>query len=496
MKAHVRNLANSVQRRLGEKVQRRQRAQRMAWNMVKHRYQGLAQWRGKHALPPETKKRLRMQYAISKIRHLHSPIPPPSRITLKGVLKAIGPSLITGASDDDPSGIGTYAVTGASLGFRALWMALFTFPLMASVQFICAKIGMASGLSLAGVLRKHYPRPLLYTVISALMIANIITAGVDIGAVGAGIALVVPLPAIVVIVPLTLAMLAVQIWGSYQQITNIFKWLTLALFSYVVAAFFVRPDLGQVFRYTLIPTIRPDKAFLTTLVAVLGTTISPYLFFWQATQEVEKKRSLKRKVLWRRRGTTDEDLQYAAWDVNVGMLFSNLIMYFIILTTAATLFAAGKTDIQSAADAAEALRPLAGNAASLLLTIGLIGSGLLAVPILIGSAAYTLSEAMGWQFGFDKKLGQARNFYTVVVVATLIGMLINFLNINPIQALFWTSVINGFLAPPLLVMLMHIANNKTIMGKRVNGKLLNILGGITITLMFLALIALVLTFGQ
>jgi NRAMP (natural resistance-associated macrophage protein)-like metal ion transporter len=411
-------------------------------------------------------------------------------------LKLLGPGLITGASDDDPSGIGTYAVAGASLGYGVLWTALLTFPLMAAVQFICAKVGLVSGRGLAGVLRHHYPRALLYPVVLVLLVANTINAGVDIGAIAAGINLLVPVPVAALVLPVALLIVVVQVWGSYRLIARIFKWLTLALFAYIGSAFFARPDWAEVLRGTLLPAVSLDGAFLTTLVAILGTTISPYLFFWQANHEVEEEKALGRKRLWKRKGSTDEELRYAFWDVNVGMFFSNLVMYFIILATAATLHRAGKTDIQSAAEAAEALRPLAGNAASLLLTLGLVGSGFLAVPVLTGSAAYAVAEALGWRHGLDEKPHRARAFYGVIVISTLVGMLINFVGVNPVDALFWTAVLNGFLAPPLLVVIMLIANNKEVMGDRVNGVVANVLGWATAVAMFAAAVGLVLTWGR
>jgi len=328
------------------------------------------------------------------------------------------------------------------------------------------------------------------------VIANTINAGADIGAIAAAINLLLPIPIVAMIVPIAAIILALQIWGSYKLISRIFKWLTLALFAYIGAAFFAHPNWGEVLHGTFIPTFSFDSKFLAVLVAILGTTISPYLFFWQASQEVEEEISEGRDSVAQRKGATDKELKYTGWDVNIGMLFSNLVMYFIILATAATLFKAGKTDIQSATDAAQALRPLAGDAAGLLLALGLIGSGLLAVPILTGSAAYAVSEMFGWKFGLDQKPGHAKQFYAVIAAATIIGMLINFIGINPIDALFWTAVINGFLAPPLLVVIMLVANNKKVMGKRVNGKGSSILGWITTAVMFAAAIALVFTWGH
>ncbi len=409
------------------------------------------------------------------------------RNPIRRFLKVLGPGFISGAADDDPSGIGTYATAGASLGYATLWTALLTFPLMATVQLVCAKIGMVTGRGLAGVLRKHYPRRVLYAAVIALFVANTINVGADLAAIAAAINLLVPaLPIAPLVLPIAVGILALQIWGSYRLIARIFKWLTLALFAYIGSAFFARPDWGQVLSSTLIPTIRLDQTFLLALVAILGTTISPYLFFWQATQEVEEEMSMGRTQLWRRKGATDRELQYAALDVNVGMAFSVLVMYFIMLATAATLHQAGKTDIKSATDAAEALRPLAGDLSSILLAIGLIGSGVLAVPILSGSAAYALSEAFGWKYGLDRNPAKAKQFYAVIAVATLVGVGIDYLGINPIDALFFTAVINGFVAPPLLVMIMLVSNNKKIMGKRTNSRLTNVLGWGAAVVMFLA----------
>ena len=415
---------------------------------------------------------------------------------VKRFFKILGPGLITGASDDDPSGIGTYAQAGAALGYSSLWLALVTFPMMWTIQFICAKVGMVTGMGLSRVLQKHYSRPLLYLVVTGLTIANTINAGVDIGAIAAAINLLVPIPIAVMIVPITVIILVLQIWGSYRLIANIFKWLTVALFAYIVSAFFAKPNWIEVLRGTLIPTVSFDSNFLTVLVAVLGTTITPYLFFWQANHEVEEEISMGRRTLAQRQGATKNELKYANWDVATGMLFSNVVMYFIILATAATLHKAGKTDIQSATEAAEALRPLAGNAAYILLALGLIGAGFLCVPILTGSSAYAIAEALGWKHGLDEKPRRAKLFYSVIAGSTLVGMLINFVGINPIKALFWTAVINGFLAPPVLAVLMFVANNKAVLGKHVNGRLTNVMGWITTVTMFIAALALLLTWGK
>jgi len=418
------------------------------------------------------------------------------RNPVRRFFKLLGPGLVTGASDDDPSGIGTYAVAGAAFGFSTLWTALFTLPLMVAVQFICARIGMVSGSGLAAVLRRHYARNLLYLTVFLLVIANTINAGADIGAVAAAINLLVPIPIAAMVLPIALIILALQIWGSYRLIARTFKWLVLALFAYVGSAFFAQPDWWQVAKATFLPRLSFDGPFLATLVAIFGTTISPYLFFWQADQEVEEEISFGRVTRAQRRGASDAEMKYARWDVQIGMVLSNVVMYFIILATAATLFKQGNVHIESAADAAEALRPLAHGAASLLLAIGLIGSGFLAVPILTGCNAYAVAEALGGRYGFNQKLRQAKLFYGVIIFSTLLGIMINFTGINPIRALVLAAIINGFLAPPLLVAIMLIANNRQIMGDRVNGRWTNILGWTTTLVMFLAALALVLTWGQ
>jgi NRAMP (natural resistance-associated macrophage protein)-like metal ion transporter len=450
------------------------------------------------SLLPHSKRRNRHKAGTRAQRK--SPAPQKRTSPVKSFLKLLGPGFITGASDDDPSGIGTYSTAGASLGYATLWMALVSYPLMAAVQYICARIGIVSGMGLAGILKRYYPRWVLYPVVFALLAANTINAGADIGAIAAALNLLIPLPIWTMILPITLLILILQILGSYKLISNVFRWLTLALFSYILAAFFARPNFLDVLKGTLLPTIRFDSTFLATMVAILGTTISPYLFFWQTDEEVEEEGKPLHRSLWRRRQEVNQEvkkeLRYAGWDVNIGMFFSNLVMYFIILTTAATLFQAGKHNIQSATEAAQALQPLAGHAAGLLLALGLIGSGFLAVPILTGSAAYALSEALGWKYGLDEKFWRAKQFYAIIIIATLIGMCMNFLGINPIAALFWTAVINGLLAPPLLVLVMLIANNRQVMDQNTNKGWLNVLGWFITVVMFASAIVFLLTLGK
>ena len=411
---------------------------------------------------------------------------------LKRLPKALGPGLITGASDDDPSGIGTYAQAGAQYGFATLWTTLAMLPMQTAVQYVCAKIGLVTGKGLAGVLREHYHRA-LYPAVIALVVANTLNAGADIGAIAAAINLLVPVPAVAFIVPVSLGIIALQVLGTYRLIDGVFKWLALALLAYVGAALFARPDLLKVAAGTLVPTIRLDPAYIGIIVALLGTTISPYLFFWQASQEVEEQISIGRRSLRQRQGASRFELKYALWDTVAGMVFSEVVAYFIILATGATLFAAGKTDVTSATEDAQALRPIAGDAAALLLAVGLIGAGVLAVPVLTGSAAYGVSEAFGWRSGLDRKLSRAPQFYAVIIAATLVGMAINFLGINPITALVLSAVLNGLVAAPLIVLVMLVSNDRAVMGDRANGRLLNLVGWATAIVMTLAAAGLIVT---
>jgi NRAMP (natural resistance-associated macrophage protein)-like metal ion transporter len=408
------------------------------------------------------------------------------RNPVRRFLKILGPGLITGASDDDPSGIGTYAQVGATIGYGGLWMALLIFPLSSVVQYICAKVGLVTGQGVAGVLRKRFPRAVVYPAVFALVIANTINVGVDIGAIAAAVNIIVPIPPVLVIVPVAVLIVVLLIAGSYELISRVFRWLTLALLAYIGAAFFARPDLGEVVRNTLLPNIRLEPSFVLAVQAILGTTISPYLFFFQAEDEVENRISIGQRTVTQRKGASKRDLVFAGLDVTTGIGFSHVVMYFVILATAATLHAAGTTHIDSAAQAAEALQPLAGDAAGLLFAIGIIGSGFLAVPVLAASASYAVAETLGWQRGLDEKPYQAKRFYAVIAASVGVGMLVNFLGINPIDALFWTAVINGFLAPPLLVLIMLMANDRALMGRHRNGPWTNLVGWGTAGLMALA----------
>src|SRR5580765_231709 len=415
---------------------------------------------------------------------------------IKNILDRLGPGLITGASDDDPSGIGTYSQAGAALGYSTLWTAIVTLPLMIVVQHICAKIGMCGGRGLAGVLRRYYSKKLLYPVVIGLVIANTINAGADISAIAAAINMFGPIPLAVMVIPIAIAIVVLQVWGSYRLIMKIFKWLSLSLFAYVIAAFLAKPDWFAVAKGTFIPQISFSSEYITTIVAILGTTISPYLFFWEAGEEVEEEKSEGRMKLSERKGATDAEIKKEKIDTVVGMLFCNVVFYFVILAAGATLHISGKTDIQSATDAAQALRPLAGNFATVLFGIGLIGAGLLAVPVLTGSAAYAVAETFNWPSGLDEKPRHAKKFYAVIAASTIVGVVIDFAGIDPISALFWTAVINGVVAPPLLVVVMLVANNKHVMGARTNGPFTNIIGWMAAGIMFAAAAGMFVTWGN
>jgi len=416
---------------------------------------------------------------------------------IKKAAVLLGPGFITGAADDDPSGIGTYSVAGASLGLSILWTALITFPFMAAVQNICCRLGLVSGTGLAGILKEHYPRWVLYPAVGLVVVANAVNIGADLGAIADAAGIIIGTAVPWLVVPIALALVALQVFARYRFIERVFKYLTIALLAYVIDAVVVHPPLGETLRATIVPTISTDQNYTATLVAILGTTISPYLFFWQTSQEVEEEREAGRKTREQRRGASRFELRIATIDVTVGMLVSNLVMYFIILATALTLHANGKIDISTGADAAQALGPLAGDLAGLIFAFGMIGTGLLAVPVLAGASAYAVSETFGWREGLDEDWRTARPFYGIVALATIVGLVIPFTGVKPIDALFFTSVLNGVAAPFLLVVIMLAARNTKVMGRQTIGPVLTALGWITTVAMFAALVGLALTtFGS
>ncbi len=395
------------------------------------------------------------------------------------VLRVIGPGLVTGASDDDPSGIGTYAVAGARMGYSVLWVALLTYPVMVAVQYMCAKISMVTGKGLAAVLRDHYPRGVLIPAVLVLLVTNTLNAGANLMAMAEVIGMFVPVHLTVLLLPIAGLILVIQVFGAYGMVAGIFKWLSLSLLAYLGAAILARPDWLEVLRGTFLPTLRLDHDFLVIMVGILGTTISPYLFFWQGDMEVEEEIRRGRMTLKQRGGVTDSELQDARLDISLGMLFSNVGMYVIILATGATLYQGGMTTITSASEAASALRPIAGDAAGTLFALGILGTGFLSVPILTCSASYALSEALGWRYGLNERPRAAKRFYGIIIASTVVGTLLGFIGINPIQALVWTAILNGLIAPPLLLVILHIANDRGLMGDRVNGWVLNLLGWAT-----------------
>lgn len=402
------------------------------------------------------------------------------------LIRVLGPGLITGASDDDPSGISTYSVAGASTGFSMLWVALLTTPMMAVVQGMCARIGMVGGMGLAGALRKTYPRWIVYALAAIVVIANTANVGADMAGMAASMAMVTHVPNLVWVVAFGVIFIAFQVYLPYAKLVSVVKWLTLSLFAYIITAFLVHPPWLAVLASTLVPHLHFDGKWITTLVGVLGTTITPYLFFWQSALMVEDEKAMGRMTLAQRRGATESEIKDAHLDVNAGMILSNLVMFFIIVTTATTLGAAGKHDIASAQDAAEALRPLAGNFAYLLFALGMVGTGLLAVPALAGSSAYVLAETIGFRQGLDEKPHRAKRFYGVIVGGIVIGMVMNFAGVDAIKALFWCAVLNGVAAVPLLVFITHLANNRDVMGRWRNSLAANIWAILTIILMGVA----------
>jgi NRAMP (natural resistance-associated macrophage protein)-like metal ion transporter len=404
---------------------------------------------------------------------------PKTSKTSKNWLQMLGPGLITGASDDDPSGIGTYSQVGAQFGYAMLWTMLFSYPLMSGIQEISARIGRVTGRGIAGNMRKYYPRWLTYIIAGLLIIANVINLGADLSAMGAALQLLIGGSALLYAVMFAVFSLLLQIFIPYEKYVNLLKWLTLVLF--------VRVPWGEALRSTFIPAIEFKADYFAGLIAVLGTTISPYLFFWQASQEVEEiERAPTEQALKQSPRQAPEQMGRIKADTYIGMGISNLIAFFIILTSAVTLHAHGKTDIQSAAQAAEALRPVAGNFAFALFTIGIIGTGLLAVPVLAGSAAYAVSGVFGWSASLERKALQAKRFYGVLVAATLIGLGLDFTSIDPIKALFWAAVINGVLAGPVMVVIMLMATNPAVMGQFTLSRRLRITGWLATAVMLVA----------
>jgi NRAMP (natural resistance-associated macrophage protein)-like metal ion transporter len=398
--------------------------------------------------------------------------------------KLLGPGLVTGSSDDDPSGIATYSQAGASYGLSTLWTALVTFPLMASIQEMCARIGIITSQGLTGTLKKYYSKPVLYLMILFSFPAIIMNIGADIAGMGAVGNLLFPsVSPIYFSVFFTLLLLGLIIYLPYQKIASTLKYLCIVLLVYLIVPFIYKQDAMAILKGTFIPTIRFDKEFIGILVGILGTTISPYLFFWQATMEAETVNHSQSKVIVNK--TLLSDMRK---DVDFGMLFSNLVMFFIILTAGTVLFNGDIHQINTVEQAAAALKPLAGESAYLLFAVGVIGTGLIAIPVLSGSLSYIITESFGWSKGLDKKFHEARAFYVIIAISLMAGLSMEYLGISPIQALIWSAILYGLTAPVLIAIILHIANNKRIMGEYTNGKLSNFLGFLTLLLMTAAAI--------
>ncbi|EKD86579.1 MAG: hypothetical protein ACD_37C00228G0001 [uncultured bacterium] len=403
----------------------------------------------------------------------------------------LGPGLTTGAADDDPSGIATYSQTGAQYGFQLLWLAGFTFPLMSIVQEMCARIGLVTGRGLAGNIRIHFPKWVLYLCTALLFFANTLNIGADIGAMAKSTQLIFPNISFATLVfAFAIVGLGLQIFVSYEKYARYLKYLALILLSYIAAALLVKLNYKDLITGALIPTIVFSKEQIFLICAILGTTISPYLFFWQTSQEVEESILKGQTTLkLRQEAVTDKEIKLMRLDIWSGMFLSNLVMFFIISATAATLFANGITNIPTVAEAAAALRPIAGEHAYLLFTLGVIGTGMLAIPVLAGSASYAMSESFGWKTGLYRKLKEANAFYGIIIISTFIGVALNFVGIDPIKALIFSAVVNGLVAPVVLVLIILLSSNKKVMGERVNHPILTVLGILITGLMALAGIA-------
>ncbi len=408
------------------------------------------------------------------------------------LLQVMGPGLITGASDDDPSGIATYSQVGAQFGYGLAWSLPFSYPLMVAIQEISARIGRVTGIGIAGNLRRHYPNALASGIVLVLLIANVINLGADLGAMGAGLRLLVPGPQGLYVVLFGLVSAGLEIFTRYSRYVSVLKWLCLSLFAYVICAFVVKIDWMDVAHQIVVPPFALTSDYIMAVVAVLGTTISPYLFFWQAEQEVEEEReSREAKPLLRAPWQARSEFARIRLDTIIGMLISNAIAFFIVVTTAATLHARGVTHINTAADAAEALRSVAGPFTFFIFAAGMIGTGMLALPVLSGSAAFAVGELMRWPVGLAKTAGRAKAFYGVIAAATLIGVGLNFTPIDPVKALYWSAVLNGLAAVPVMVIMMHLASRKKVMGDFTIPAALKVLGWLSTAVMTLAAGALI-----
>lgn len=433
---------------------------------------------GKILVPePELARYLELPKEVRKSHHV-------------SYLKTLGPGLITGAADDDCSGIGTYSQVGSSYGLSLTWLALYLLPMMSAIQETVARIGIVTGKGLSGAIGKHYGRKILYPLILLLVIANTINIGADIGAMVASMQLLVPVNFVVGAIILTLLMLLLEVNVPYQKYSRILKWLTISLLGYILTGFIIKPDWLEVFKSIIRPNIQLNKGFIAAMVAVMGTTISPYLFFWQASEEVEEERE-KGILNDHRVVATRREIKEMRQDTFAGMAYANLVFLFIVITTAFVFHKNGIFDIETAEQAAAALKPLAGRFASLLFTVGIFGVGLLAVPVLAGSSAYGMSELFKWREGLDKKYNQARGFYGVIIISMVVGLIMNFLGLNPIKALYWAAIVNGIVSPVLMYFIFKIGRDQKIMGEFTNPRWVNFWGTVATILMGGAAIALI-----
>jgi Mn2+/Fe2+ NRAMP family transporter len=401
-------------------------------------------------------------------------------------LRALGPGLITGASDDDPSGIGTYSSVGAKFGFAIIWMAAWLLPIMLAVQEACARIGVVTNKGLAGVIGKHYSKKTVIIIVGLLIIANVVNIGADLGAMAASLVMLTKINFYAALVLFAVFIILVEIFVQYHLYVKALKWLALSLFAYVATGLIINPDWSLIWKDIITPQIQFSKEYIFAMVAVFGTSITPYLFFWQASEEVEEGKLIKTTL---RSRLVHGRIRRMRTDVKTGMIFANVAFFFIVLTTAQVLFKNGITEISSAEQAALALKPFAGNAAYLLFALGIIGTGLLAIPVLAGSGAYALSEVMKWKEGLEMKFSQARSFYLVIAFSILFGLALSCLGINPIKALYYSAFINGVIAVPLLVAIMVVGNDKKIMGEETNPHWVNFFGWLGVLAMIAALIA-------
>jgi NRAMP (natural resistance-associated macrophage protein)-like metal ion transporter len=399
-------------------------------------------------------------------------------------LKALGPGLITGVADDDPSGIGTYSSVGAKFGYSILWTAAWLLPVMLAVQEVCARIGIVTNRGLAGVLQKHYRRKIVLAIVVMLIIANVINIGADLGVMAAAANLVIPVNPIVIVIFFAILIILVEILVQYHFYAKFLKWLTISVFAYIISGFLVHPNWITVASKSFIPNITLNSEYFFALIAIFGTTITPYLFFWQASEEVEENRMFKRIGHHLPHGR----IHRMRTDVFTGMLLANVVFFFIIVATAQVLFSNGIREITSAAQAAEALRPFGGTLTFYLFAIGIIGTGLLAVPILAGSGAYALSEILKWKEGLDNKFYRCKGFYLIIVFSILFGLGFNFLGINPISALYFSAFLNGIIAVPLLIAIMVVGNDRKIMGEETHPKWVKFFGWAAVVAMSLALL--------